>query len=133
MRISPLRAPKLHLNEHLSPDIAIQLRTRGFDVTSSQEADLLQAPDPRQLEFAISQQRAILTTNFTDFVVLHQDYLAAGRERWGIVLSTQESLWFIMRCLLRMLGTISALELKNQLRWLNEFKPPRDSEIGTEP
>jgi hypothetical protein len=132
MRISPLRAPRLHLNEHLSPDIAIQLRRRGFDVTSSQEADLLRASDTRQLEFAISQQRAILTTNFSDFVVLHEEYLGARRQHWGIVLTTQEPIWFMMRCLLRMLGTISAAELRNQLRWLNEFKPPPDSDVGTQ-
>ncbi len=38
---SPPNPPKLHLNEHLSPRLAAQLRKHGFDVISSQEADLL--------------------------------------------------------------------------------------------
>ncbi|MBF8285257.1 MAG: DUF5615 protein, partial [Anaerolineales bacterium] len=41
---------------------------------------------------------------------------------WGIVLSTEESTDVLRRRLLRLLNTLSAEELKNQIRWLNEFK-----------
>lgn len=59
----PKRPPKLHLNEHLSPRLAGQLRNHGFDVTTSQEGGLLATPDEQQLEFAADQERAIVTFN----------------------------------------------------------------------
>ena len=42
--------PKLHLNEHLSPRLAAQLRRYGFDVTTTQESELLSDDDSAQLE-----------------------------------------------------------------------------------
>ena len=35
---------KLHLNEHISPRLAEQLRKHGFDVTFTQDAILLSKP-----------------------------------------------------------------------------------------
>ncbi len=53
----PRNPPKLHLNEHLSPRLVEQLRKHGFDVTSSQAAELLAKSDEEQLEFACGEQR----------------------------------------------------------------------------
>ncbi|MFH1907757.1 MAG: DUF5615 family PIN-like protein [Chloroflexota bacterium] len=50
--------PKLHLNEHLSPRLAVQLRQYGFDVTSTLELGMVEADDDEQLAYAASQQRA---------------------------------------------------------------------------
>src|SRR5262245_7076521 len=71
---------KLHLNEHISPRLANQLRKYGFDVTSSQESNLLSEPDDKQLEFAATERRAIVTFNVSDFMALHERYLV-GRAR----------------------------------------------------
>jgi predicted nuclease of predicted toxin-antitoxin system len=114
--------PKLYLNEHLSPRLVAQLRQYGFDVTSTLELGMVEADDDEQLAYAASQQRAIVTFNHKDFAVRHAQYLAEGKEHWGIILSTQESTDVIRRRLLRLLNTLSAEELKNQIRWLNEFK-----------
>src|SRR3990170_1872077 len=114
--------PKLHLNEHLSPRLAEQLRTYGFDVTATLELDMVEADDDEQLAYAASSQRAIVTFNHKDFAMRHMRYLAEGKEHWGIVLSTEEALDVFRRRLLRLLNTLSADELKNQIRWLNEFK-----------
>ncbi|GAK60495.1 hypothetical protein U27_00392 [Candidatus Vecturithrix granuli] len=46
--------PRLHLNEHLSPRLAMQLRQYGFDVTSTVERELIAADDDAQLAFAVS-------------------------------------------------------------------------------
>ena len=46
--MSPLSAPKLYLNENLSPRLAIQLRNHGLDVISSHEPGLLAVPDEEQ-------------------------------------------------------------------------------------
>ncbi len=115
-------SPKFYLNEHLSPRLANQLRKHGFDVLSSQEAELLSADDDEQLAFAVSEQRAIVTFNFGDFVVRHEKYMASNREHWGIILSTEEPIGVLLHRLLRLLNAVPAQELKNQIRWLNEFR-----------
>ena len=114
--------PKLHLNENLSARLAIQLQRQGFDVTSSEQAALLGEDDRRQLEFASTNQRAIVTFNIDDFVALHEQYRSEGKEHWGIILSTEESIGTLVHRLLRLLNSVSALEMKNQIHWLNEFK-----------
>ncbi len=113
---------KLYLNEHLSPRLAEQLRKYGFDVTSTLECHMVEADDDEQLAYAASDQRAIVTFNHKDFAVRHTRYLAEGREHWGIILSTEEAIDVVRRRLLRLLNTVSAEELKNQIRWLNEFR-----------
>jgi hypothetical protein len=119
----PTKSPKLHLNENLSPRLAVELRKYGFDVTATQETDdLLSAPDDVQLAHAVSEQRAIFTFNIGDFVELHDQYMAEGREHWGIILSNRTPVGELLRRILRLLNSVSADELKNQIRWLNEFK-----------
>jgi predicted nuclease of predicted toxin-antitoxin system len=119
----PTKSPKLHLNENLSPRLANELRKYGFDVVATQEVeDMLAAPDDIQLAYAASEPRAILTFNISDFAVLHEQYMAEGKEHWGIILSNREPIGELLRRILRMLNTVSADELKNQIRWLSEFK-----------
>jgi predicted nuclease of predicted toxin-antitoxin system len=114
--------PKLHLNEHLAWHLAEQLRKLGFDVTSTIELGLLEDDDETQLAFAASQQRAIVSINHQHFAPLHARHLAEGKVHWGIILSTEEPTSVLRRRLLRLLNTLSADDLKNQMRWLNEFK-----------
>jgi len=114
--------PKLHLNEHLSPRLAAQLRQYGFDATSTLELGMVEADDSEQLAYAASEQRALVTFNHKDFADLHAQYAAEGREHWGIILSTEETPDVLRRRLLRLLNTLTAEELKDQIRWLNEFK-----------
>ena len=114
--------PKLHLNEHISWRIAEQLRKLGFDVTSTLELGMVDEDDDVQLAFAVSQQRAVVSINHKHFAPLHDQYAAEGKEHWGIILSTEEAVPVLRRRLLRLLNTVSADELKNQMRWLNEFK-----------
>lgn len=115
-------APKLHLDEHLSPRLSVQLRQYGFDVVCSHEVNLLSESDEKQMAFAVSENRALVTANFSDFVFLHEHYLAMNKIHWGIVLSTQEPVPILLRRLLRFLNTIKADELMNTIRWLNEFR-----------
>jgi predicted nuclease of predicted toxin-antitoxin system len=114
--------PKLHLNENLSPRLAEQLRQHGFDVTATAEKDMIETDDDTQLAFAASERRAIVTLNHKDFAVLHAEYIGAGRDHWGIVLSTEEPMNVMRHRLLKLLNTLTADNLKNQVRWLNEFK-----------
>ena len=83
---------------------------------------MLSEADDQQLALAVSQQRALVTFNVSDFARLHEKYLADGKEHWGIILSTEESISVLLHRLLRLLNSVSADELKNQIRWLNEFR-----------
>lgn len=115
-------SPKLHLNEHISWHLAVQLRNHGFDVSSTTELEMDAESDDAQLAFAVSQQRAIVSMNHKHFGPLHDQYISEGIEHWGIVLSTEEPIPVLRHRLLKLLNTLSAAELKSQVRWLNEFK-----------
>ena len=81
-----------------------------------------EADDDEQLAYAALEQRALVTFNHKDFAVRHERNLAENKEHWGIVLSTEEPIDVLRRRLLRLLNTVSSQELKNQIRWLNEFR-----------
>ena len=115
-------SPRLHLNEHISWHLASQLRKLGFDVTSTIELKMEEDDDAVQLAFAVSQHRAIVSMNHKHFAPLHDQYIKAGKDHWGIVLSTEEPVPVLRHRLLRLLNSVSPEDLKNQVRWLNEFK-----------
>jgi predicted nuclease of predicted toxin-antitoxin system len=50
-----------HLDENCDPKIAIGLRRRGIDVTTADEAGLLEAADELHLSFCQQQGRVIFT------------------------------------------------------------------------
>jgi hypothetical protein len=62
-------AIRFHLDESVDPAIAEGLRRRGVDVTTSQEAGLLEAANERQIAFALVEQRTLVTHD-EDFLAL---------------------------------------------------------------
>ncbi|HUE74950.1 MAG TPA: DUF5615 family PIN-like protein [Pirellulaceae bacterium] len=60
---------RFHLDEHVDHEIARGLRSRGVDVTTSTDANLLGAPDEAHLEFARGENRVIFTSD-ADFLRL---------------------------------------------------------------
>lgn len=62
---------KFHLDESVSNAIAVGLRRRGINITTTSEAGLIGALDEQQIAFALSENR-ILITHDDDFVVLHR-------------------------------------------------------------
>jgi predicted nuclease of predicted toxin-antitoxin system len=76
---------RFHLDENVDPAVADGLRRRGVDVTTTFEVDLVQASDEKQLEYAESERRVIVTHD-SDFLRM------AGRVGHpGIAYSAQES------------------------------------------
>jgi len=64
--------PKLHLNENLSPRLAVQLRKLGFDVTSTLELGMTEVDDDAQLAFALPRRKersSRLTTRILPFAM----------------------------------------------------------------
>ncbi len=52
---------RYYLDEHMDAAVAIGLRRRGIDVTTTVDAGLTSASDPEQLNFAFVEQRVFVT------------------------------------------------------------------------
>jgi predicted nuclease of predicted toxin-antitoxin system len=77
---------KLLLDEHLSPEIARQLRELGHDVTAvAERADLRGRPDRVHFATLPGEQRAIVTRDLGDFRPLLAEALRRGSKTYGLV------------------------------------------------
>jgi len=112
---------KLYLNENLTWRIAKALREYGYDVISSHEANMDHTDDPTQFSFAVSQKRSVVTNNFSDFIALDEEYRVKEKSHYGIILTTKSTISVIVRRLRVLIETVSENDMKNQIRWLNEF------------
>lgn len=65
------------------------LRALGIDVLSAEEAGNRWVSDTAQLEFAMGQDRPIVTANYKDFAPLHTAWGRVGREHSGIIIWKQ--------------------------------------------
>ena len=61
---------RFHLDENVTPAVAIALRHRNIDVTTTNDAGLAGASDHSQLSFATTSGRVIITHD-DDFLRLH--------------------------------------------------------------
>ena len=113
---------KIYLNENLSWKISKALREHGYDVTSSHEVNMNSATDIDQFEYAISQGRTVVTNNFSDFFELDERYHREGKYHYGIIFTTECNIPTLTKRLKSLLQTVSVEQLKNQIRWLNEFQ-----------
>jgi hypothetical protein len=98
--------------------IAQLLRARGFVVVTTQEAGQLRNNDTEQLAYAISQHKTLLTHNRVDFEALARTYFAAGQAHDGIIVAVRRPPWEIARRLLRILNSVTAEEMQNQVRYI---------------
>jgi hypothetical protein len=105
--------------------LAEDLRSRGFDALSTQEARMDRASDREQIEFAFGEQRAIFTYNISDFAALHREWHEGAKEHWGIIISEQfpdKRYGELLRRILNLLDALAADEIRGTLRNLAEFK-----------
>jgi hypothetical protein len=65
-------AIRFHLDENVSGAVALALRHRGIDVTTSADAGLIGADDREHIRFAQSQNRVVVTHD-DDFTRIHED------------------------------------------------------------
>jgi hypothetical protein len=96
-------AIKYHLDEHIHPGVAVGLRSRGIDTTTTVESELSGEPDIRHLTFALTEQR-VLVTHDSDFLELH----AAAISHAGIAYCHQDK--YPVGILLQMLLLLDACE-----------------------
>src|SRR5437016_6183048 len=77
---------RLYADEGFPLDVVEELRQKGHDVPTTQEASRAgrRIPDPDQLSFAHENTRAILTLNRRDFMRLHIQHA----DHCGIIVCT---------------------------------------------
>ena len=109
---------ELYLDEDVDVLIADLLRARGFKATTTQEAGQLGSGDEDQLIYAINQQKTFFTHNRDDFERVAEEYFAAGKEHYGIIIGVRRQPYEIARRLLAILNNATADEMKNQLRYM---------------
>ena len=77
---------KLLLDEHLSPEIARQLRERGHDaIAVGERTDLRGRPDRVHFASLPEEQRVIVTRDLADFRPLLAEALRRGTPTYGLV------------------------------------------------
>ncbi len=109
----------IYFDENVTLELARILTRRGFDVLTARDAGMLGRSDADQLEFSISQERAIVTHNRDDFLDLNSHYLADNKLHFGIIiLVRREPTSEMIRRLLGLLDQVTADEMANQLRFV---------------
>lgn len=118
---------KLLIDEDVSkgPKLAAALRRRGFDAVAVQEVGRMNVPDEELLNYAALEGRVLLSCNIKDFVRIAVDWYGSGKEHAGIVVSEQFSgnqFGEILRRVLSLLNSVDAEEIRNTVRFLQEFR-----------
>jgi predicted nuclease of predicted toxin-antitoxin system len=106
---------RIYLDEDVSVLLASLLRSRGFEVMTTQESGNAAASDERQLEYAASDGLALLTHNRTDFEQLADQYFRNGRRHAGIIIAVRRMPHDILRRVLTLLNENSADEIANNV------------------
>jgi len=94
------------------------IRGYGFLAEATRDAENLRSTDAEQLEYAVSQQKTLLTHNRVDFEALATQYFESGKEHYGIILATRHPPHEIVRRLLLVLNHVTWDEMRNQLRYI---------------
>jgi Domain of unknown function (DUF5615) len=110
------------LDEHIWEGLAEALTQRGYDVLSIANTERRGIDDEAVLAFAAVEGHAVLTYNSRRFAPLVRLWYEANREHAGVILSIQLPPDELLRQVERLLAALSAGELKNTVRWLQEFK-----------
>lgn len=115
---------RLYLDEDAQDNyLILALRLRGVDVVGAWRAGMRQRDDADHLLWATSQGQSLYSFNASDFCRLHRDFLREGRPHAGIIISQQQqfSVGEQLRRLLKLIATLSAEGMRNQLEFLSDW------------
>ena len=115
-------APKLFLDEHLSPIITHRLTALGYDVTCARDRGLLSGEDWDLMAWCANEGRAVCTRNRVHFLREHGKYQVRGEIHFGILTVGEWTTEQTFRTLLSFLETTEDDAILGQLIALPE--PP---------
>jgi uncharacterized protein with PIN domain len=98
--------------------VATALRLKGYDAVSAHEVQKQSLSDQEQLEFAVSQGRAIFTFNSGDFNRLHSALASKGSRHYGIILAKQLPIGETVKRLAKFLFSHTSGEIENNIYWI---------------
>jgi predicted nuclease of predicted toxin-antitoxin system len=119
---------RLLLDEHYSPEIARQLRTRGHDaVAVAERADLVGLADDELFRRMARERRAIVTNNVKDFVPLATRAALEAGEHYGLLLTSDKSMPRRIDAIGRLVDALDEFlrrhqgedSHRNQVQWLS--------------
>ncbi len=107
----------------MDQDLVRALRTRGLDVTTALEHNMIEQPDEAHLNYATEQGRVLYSFNVGDFYHLHTIYLAEDKLHAGIILAAQQryTVGQQMRRILKLAATKSVQEMQNNIEFLSHW------------
>jgi len=109
---------RLYLDEDVHKKIAAALRLKGYDVVSAHEVQKQSLSDFQQLEYAISEQRAIFAFNTGDLDRLHREYLMVAKNHFEILVSKQIPIGETINRLTKFLFAHSKEQIGNNILWI---------------
>jgi predicted nuclease of predicted toxin-antitoxin system len=112
----------LYLDENVPMSAATNLRSRGHDATTAQEAGLKGASDDQQMAFAIQSNRTLVTSNVRHFLAIFRSLHSEHRSHPGLILVTRPmSVGELVQALLRLLDQVTADEMRDQVAFLSDY------------
>jgi hypothetical protein len=109
---------KLYLDEDVNPQLARDLRNRGYDAVSTNEANNPGLSDQEQLEYARSHGRALLTHNRDDFLEIASAYAINGTSHYGILFVPQLTYGLLLQRILQFLARQSEAAARDVFLWI---------------
>jgi predicted nuclease of predicted toxin-antitoxin system len=102
---------RLLLDEMISPRIARELRNHGHDVQAVKRdrPDLVSRGDRELIRTMATERRAIVTNDIADFQAVHDQFLAAGDEHYGMIFTFDATMPRTRDAIPRWVRTLSKL------------------------
>jgi predicted nuclease of predicted toxin-antitoxin system len=79
-------AARLYLDHHVHSELAVRLQADGHDVLRTVTAGQREAADEAQLEFAVLENRILVTNDLKDFKPLAARWAQESREHAGLLI-----------------------------------------------
>ena len=109
---------KLYLDEDVDVHVADLISARGFKATTTQQAGRKGKNDDEQLAYAVNQKSTLVTHNRAHFEALAAEYLATGKNHYGIIIAVRRPVYELTKRLLGILNRVTADEMENQVRYI---------------